>query len=50
MTQRGRCISNLVSLQVLGATAVPEPGSPALVLSGLAGVAALWRCIMLPAA
>ncbi|HEY0207035.1 MAG TPA: molybdopterin-dependent oxidoreductase [Acetobacteraceae bacterium] len=33
----GRYVSNLVSLQVLDATAVPEPGSLALMLAGLAG-------------
>lgn len=39
----GRYVSNLVSLQVLDATAVPEPGSLALMLAGLASTAALWR-------
>ena len=38
----GHYISNLVSLQVLDATALPEPGSLALVLAGRAG-AGLWR-------
>ncbi len=33
----GRYVSNLVSLQVLDATVVPEPGSLALVLAGLTG-------------
>jgi DMSO/TMAO reductase YedYZ molybdopterin-dependent catalytic subunit len=39
----GRYVSNLVSLQILDATAVPEPGSLALLLAGLAGMAAVWR-------
>jgi len=42
----GRYVSNLVSLQVLDATAVPEPGSLALMLAGLASVVALWRRTM----
>ncbi len=39
----GRYVSNLVSLQILDAAAVPEPGSLALLLAGLAGMAAVWR-------
>lgn len=39
----GRYISNLVSLQVLDATAVPEPGTLALVLASLTGGAILRR-------
>lgn len=39
----GRYISNLVSLQMLDATAVPEPGTLALVLASLAGGAILRR-------
>lgn len=36
----GRYVSNLVSLQVLDATAVPEPGSLALLLGALAWIRA----------
>ncbi len=39
----GRYVSNLVSLQVLDATAVPEPVSLIVVLTGLAGLAAARR-------
>ena len=39
----GRYVSNLVSLQVLDATAVPEPGGLTLVLASLAGAALLRR-------
>lgn len=39
----GRYVSNLVSLQIFDATAVPEPGSLALMLAGIVGLAAAWR-------
>ena len=39
----GRYVSNLIDLQVFTAVAVPEPASSALLLAGLAGMAALAR-------